>query len=230
MHLSSVSRRPLSALYLAQFGEGAFQGHISASSIDCPNSLRFSRSLVRLIRNAKGLHTVAEFHVLVDSIKHLVSVYLARLVSKRDDSVLATPQLPLSAFYCLDDLFVLCMRADAFYQSSFHDALLKRYRRILHYASRHLLREFCSPPAVSGTPRSVTAPVGSRLAGGTRLSNLDINGILVKRGCLVSWGGLRFHVVRVYMGRFFASPVDSFGNVRRNLSQRLMCESVQVVG
>ena len=90
----------------------------------------------------------------------------------------------------------------------------------------------CPPPAVSGIPRSVTAPVGSKQVGGIRLSNLDLHGRLVRKGLLVSYGGIRLQVIKVYMG-VFVGRKTSFGVVSGKVYQsdmRLKCESVQVVG
>jgi len=51
-------------------------------------------------------------------------------------------------------------------------------------------------------------------------SNLDLNGRSVKRGLLVSWGGLRFKVLRIEGGRAYYG--DSFPN-------SVACGLVQVV-
>ncbi len=67
----------------------------------------------------------------------------------------------------------------------------------------------------------------SSLTAPQRLSNLDLNGRLVKRGVLVSWHGLRCDVVKVNRGRCFIRPVCRFAVPSDDLLVR--CESVQVV-
>lgn len=84
--------------------------------------------------------------------------------------------------------------------------------------------------AVSGNPRSVTAPVGPMQQGGTRLSNLDLNGRLVKRGVTVSSHGLRFLVVSVNRGWAHGRYLNAWGqHPDGKTTTRLCCESVQVV-
>ena len=64
-----------------------------------------------------------------------------------------------------------------------------------------------------------------------RLSNLALNGCVVRKGCVVSYGGLRLEVVKVRMGVFVGRKL-SFGPVSGQLYQRdlrLKCEAVQVV-
>lgn len=87
------------------------------------------------------------------------------------------------------------------------------------------------PAAVSGTLRSVTAPVGSGQPGGTRLSNLDLTGRLVKKHCIVSYHGIRFQVNKVNRGYCYGRLVSINGRVNpfKDPSERLLCESVQVV-
>lgn len=96
-------------------------------------------------------------------------------------------------------------------------------------AGRKARRNARPPAAVSGNPRSVTAPVGPMQQGGTRLSNLDMNGRLVKRGVMVSYHGLRFSVVKVNRGFFWGRRVST-GIYAPVGNERLLCESVQVVG
>lgn len=64
-----------------------------------------------------------------------------------------------------------------------------------------------------------------------RLSNLSFDGQVVRKGCVVSYGGLRLEVLKVRMGQFVGRKL-SFGPVSGQLYQRdlrLKCESVQVV-
>lgn len=64
-----------------------------------------------------------------------------------------------------------------------------------------------------------------------RLSNVALNGCVVRKGCVVSYGGLRLEVVKVRMGVFVGRKL-SFGSVSGQLYQRdlqLKCEAVQVV-
>lgn len=49
---------------------------------------------------------------------------------------------------------------------------------------------------------------------------LDMNGVTVRRGVLVSWGGLRFKVLRVVAGRAYYG--EAFSN-------SVACGLVQVV-
>lgn len=86
----------------------------------------------------------------------------------------------------------------------------------------------CPPAAVSGNPRSVTAPVGPLQPGGTRLSNLDMNDRLVKRGRTVSYHGVRARVTKVSRGRCHVEYVHHTGRPTGS-SGWLVCESVQVV-
>lgn len=88
---------------------------------------------------------------------------------------------------------------------------------------------FGPPAVVSRNPRTVTAPVGRLQSGGTRFSNLDMNGRLVKRGVMVSYHGLRFSVVKVNRGFFWGRRVST-GVYAPVGNERLLCESVQVVG
>jgi hypothetical protein len=91
-------------------------------------------------------------------------------------------------------------------------------------------RQFCPPPAVNGNPRSVTAPVGPLQGVGTRLSNLDLNGRLVKRGVVVSAHGFRFLVVKVSRGWAYGRYLNLRGqHPDGKTTTRLCCESVQVV-
>ena len=73
-----------------------------------------------------------------------------------------------------------------------------------------------SPQRVSELPSS-----------SSRLSNLDLNGHLVKRGLYVSHGGMRYLVTRVNRGHFYAHRVGFFAPPF--VSERMRCESVQVV-
>lgn len=64
-----------------------------------------------------------------------------------------------------------------------------------------------------------------------KLSNLDLNGKLVKRGLTVSHHGRRYQVLRVRMGRFMGRFV-AYGRVSGKpyvLDEWLKCEAVQVV-
>lgn len=70
-----------------------------------------------------------------------------------------------------------------------------------------------------------------RAGNSLKLSNLDLNGRVVRKGCVVSFGGLRLEVLKVRTGFFIGRKV-SFGVVSGRLFQRdlrLKCESVQVV-
>ena len=89
---------------------------------------------------------------------------------------------------------------------------------------------FLRPPSrVNGGALSVTTPVppGVGVVTNQRLSNLDLNGKLVKRGLYVSHGGMRYLVTRVNRGHFYAHRVGFFAPPF--VSERMRCESVQVV-
>lgn len=76
----------------------------------------------------------------------------------------------------------------------------------------------------------VAHPVASGHSAGTpRLSNLDCNGRIVKKGCVVSSLGFRLKVQRVRMGQCWGVELDAFGNVRSRVPAQVACKSVQVV-
>ena len=84
----------------------------------------------------------------------------------------------------------------------------------------------CPPSVVNLAGQVMVTPPNGGQGVGTRLSNLDLTGRLVKRGLLVSYHGFRYLVVRVNRGYFFARSLNS------RLDEpgvRLRCESVQVV-
>lgn len=62
----------------------------------------------------------------------------------------------------------------------------------------------------------------------SRLSNLDLNDCLVKKGRTVSYHGLRGLVTRVSRGRCCVEHLDYTGRPTGS-SEWLICESVQVV-
>lgn len=88
---------------------------------------------------------------------------------------------------------------------------------------------FGLPAAVSRNPRTVTAPVGRLQSGGTRLSNLDAHGRLVRKGLTVSFHGLRYAVTKVSRGRCIGLEISPWGVIRPSTHRWLVCESVQVV-
>lgn len=91
-------------------------------------------------------------------------------------------------------------------------------------------RPVCPPPAVIGTPRTVTAPVGPVRGVGTRPSNLDLNGRLVKRGVVVSANGWRYLVVKVSRGFAYGRLLNLLGrHPAGKTTTRLVCAWVQVV-
>lgn len=79
---------------------------------------------------------------------------------------------------------------------------------------------FCPPSDSNGAALAVTAPVVPGQRVGSRSSFLDMCGRPVHRGALVSWGGLRFKVLRIEGGRAYYG--DSFSN-------SVACGLVQVV-
>lgn len=86
---------------------------------------------------------------------------------------------------------------------------------------------FCGPSDKNGAASAVTAPAvpspGVRIL---KKSNLDLNGRLVKRGCVVSWHGFRGPVARVRGGYLY--PVAG-SSLFVNVGAWVACESVQVV-
>lgn len=89
----------------------------------------------------------------------------------------------------------------------------------------------CSPPDLNGAVRSLTAPAvpGPGVCAPKRLSNLDLNGKLVKRGVTVSYHGLRYQVVNVRQGRFVGRIPSRVVGKLYFREDRLICKSVQVV-
>jgi hypothetical protein len=88
----------------------------------------------------------------------------------------------------------------------------------------------CPSAAVSGDPAPVCASVGPMESGGTRRSNLDLNGRLVKRGLTISFHGLRYLVSKTNRGYCYCKVVSVSGRVHVNtLLVMYPCESVQVV-
>lgn len=63
----------------------------------------------------------------------------------------------------------------------------------------------------------------------TRLSNLDLSGNIVRRGRVVSYYGLRFHVVKVHMGYLWGRQLAIAGVPSTNVMPKLQCGLVQVV-
>lgn len=61
-----------------------------------------------------------------------------------------------------------------------------------------------------------------------KLSNLDQNDKLVKRGQIVSHHGLRYQVQRVLSGKFWGGRLDAFGKLTGQFDW-LVCENVQIV-
>lgn len=62
-----------------------------------------------------------------------------------------------------------------------------------------------------------------------KLSNLDRNGKLVKRGLTVSYHGLRYVVVKVRAGRFVGRVASVQVGKLYEREDRLTCEAVQIV-
>jgi len=66
--------------------------------------------------------------------------------------------------------------------------------------------------------------------GQTRLSNLDSSGFrIVRKGSLVSYGGLRLRVWEVRTGYLIGYPVAIDGTERRSEYETLSCHCVQVL-
>ncbi len=88
----------------------------------------------------------------------------------------------------------------------------------------------CPPVGENVGASSVTTPAPTGPRAGIRLSNLDRNNRLVKRGCVVSYHGMRFQVHTVSRGWFWGRRVHLNGVNPAELPDRLLCEVVQVVG
>ena len=99
-----------------------------------------------------------------------------------------------------------------------------------NYASS-LIACGCPPPVENSAALVVTTPVvDGQGVGIQRLSNLDLNGKLVKKGVTVSYHGLRFLVTKVNRGHCYGKLVTVKGiNPFSDPSQRFRCESLQVV-
>lgn len=88
----------------------------------------------------------------------------------------------------------------------------------------------CPSAAVSGNPAPVCASVGPMESGGTRRSNLDLNGRLVKRGLTISFHGLRYLVSKTNRGFCYCRVMSISGRLAPfALLVMYPCESVQVV-
>lgn len=87
----------------------------------------------------------------------------------------------------------------------------------------------CPPEGENVGASSVTTPVSTGPRAGIRLSNLDRNQRLVKRGVVVSYHGMRYQVHKVSRGFFWGRRVRLNGVNPAELPDRLMCEVVQVV-
>lgn len=98
------------------------------------------------------------------------------------------------------------------------------------FASAMRKASVCPPPVENSASPAVTAPVvDGQGVGIQRLSNLDLNGKLVKRGVTVSHHGLRFLVTKVSRGWFYGQRFDAWGHAYGLSRSRLQCEQVQVV-
>lgn len=91
----------------------------------------------------------------------------------------------------------------------------------------------CTPPAKNGEPLRVapSGKPGPGVCATLKLSNLDLNGRLVKKGVTVSFHGLRYQVVKVRTG-WLVGRFVSFGlvsGVPYTRDDLLKCEQVQVV-
>lgn len=86
---------------------------------------------------------------------------------------------------------------------------------------------------VSQGCNGVASPVARQVAPGpgvSTLSNLDFTRMrIVKRGCVVSYHGLRCKVERVRQGHFWGHTVDMSGRPHANSTLAGECRHVQVV-
>jgi hypothetical protein len=88
----------------------------------------------------------------------------------------------------------------------------------------------CPPRGVNGEAPRVAPGADPGHVAGTRLSNLDLHGKLVKRGVTVSYHGWRYRVTRVNRGFCYGKAIKLSGQLDWPVgSKRLVCESVQVV-
>lgn len=88
------------------------------------------------------------------------------------------------------------------------------------------------PYGVSQGFKGATSPVARQVAPrpGVSTSNLDLSGRrVVKRGCVVSYHGLRCKVDRVRLGFFWGRIVDVIGQPIQNATFSDACARVQVV-
>lgn len=63
----------------------------------------------------------------------------------------------------------------------------------------------CGPSA--GTGRALAVVASATPGQGVRSSNFDAYGKQIKKGCLVSWCGFRFRVLRIRLGVLVGRPV-----------------------
>lgn len=87
----------------------------------------------------------------------------------------------------------------------------------------------CPPVGENVGSSSVTTPGSTGPRAGIRLSNLDMNGRLVKRGVTVSYCGLRYNVTKVNRGWMWGRYLRLSGFNPHEPAERFMCEVVQVV-
>lgn len=88
---------------------------------------------------------------------------------------------------------------------------------------------FCPPSGVNGSASAVARKaLPGQGAGTPRLSNLDLNGRHVRKGCKVSYHGVRGVVAKVSRGRCCVEYMHFTGRSTGSY-EWLVCESVQVV-
>lgn len=90
------------------------------------------------------------------------------------------------------------------------------------------VESFRPPSGVNGAASAVARKAVPGQRAGTRLSNLDLCGRLVKKGCKVSYHGVRGVVAKVSRGRCCVEYVHFTGR-HTGSHEWLVCESVQVV-
>lgn len=135
-----VGIRPLTALYL-ELRKNRVKAEVDPSSEYRLYSLEFARSLKGLVDKAKFCKECVEFDHLCQSINDLVAVYVARLVSDRDNHFSAPSGGLTGLFECLDDFRVFSVRYASLYQSGLHAAALAGYVRLFRYFPKYLRRE-----------------------------------------------------------------------------------------
>jgi len=127
---------------------------------------------------------------------------------------------PAGVSGCLDRAQPLCLSS-----STLSAVSMSHADRMSPIAATRQIPQKVTALTVITVPPVVVPPIITK-----RLSNLDLNGRLVKKGVTVSLAGFRYAVVKVNRGRLYGRPLALFGVVYPDMPcSWIRCESVQVV-